>query len=572
MSGGRRIALASAAVAAIALLFRLLRLTTVPAGLYADEVHTARNALAWRLGAEPDWLGARPLVHAGWVETSHLYLAFASAVMRLFGDDLVGVRMISALPGLACVPLLYWLGREVADRRAGLLAALLLAISHWAARTGRTGWDQVLMTALALAALALLARAVRLGRAAPAAGAGALLGLALHTYVASRLVALHALIWQAWEWLAASRRRSEGAGDDATGEPRRGGRATALARVLLLAAAMLLVAAPFHLRLLRERPDQLALRARQLSALAVEGPGEPWRTLGESALAHLGMLHVRGGIYARDALPGFPMLDPVTGLLLLAGLVVVIRRGGWQRRLLLSWPAVGLLAGVLSVSGEGPPYPYRVGHLAPWACLVAALGGVAAWEAARARLGARPAAALAGAALAAAVAINAWVLFVAGPRWPGNARVYGVAPAALGRWLAEHRGDRPALVHAGALRPPAVARRYRHRRANASDFHRPVDRAAALHLAAGLWRTDPRRSLDPLAPRGDIDVVEEFPVHPTTSDISEETALIVMPVNAAGPPAFPGPHRPLALLRLPDETPFALVLRPTVTPGARRER
>ena len=251
VSGRWRFALAATAVAAVTLLFRLLRLTTVPAGLFVDEVLTARNALAWRLGAEPDWLGARPLLVQGWVETSHLYLAFASMVMRAFGDDLVGVRMISALPGLACVPLIYWLGREVAERRAALLAALLLGVGHWAARTGRTGWDQVLMTALQLAALALLARGARLGRAWPGAGAGGVLGLALHTYVASRVVAAHALLWQAWECFSAPPPGETGTAGE---EPARDRRPTARRRLALLVAALVLVAAPFHVRLMRVWP------------------------------------------------------------------------------------------------------------------------------------------------------------------------------------------------------------------------------------------------------------------------------------------------------------------------------
>ena len=554
----RRFVLAAAAVAALTLLFRLFRLTTVPAGLFVDEVLTARNALAWRLGAEPDWLGARPLLVEGWVETSHLYLAFASTVMRVFGDDLAGVRMISTLPALACVPLLYWLAREVAERRAALLAALLLGVGHWAARTGRTGWDQVLMTALQLAALALLARGVRLGRAWPGAAAGGVLGLALHTYVASRLVAAHALLWQGWECVSAPRRGETGA----LGEEPARGRRPAVKRLALLVAALFLVAAPFHVRLLRERPDQLALRARQLSALAVEGPGEPWRTIAESAVAHLAMFHVRGGTYARDALPGFPMLDPVTGLLLLAGLVVVARGGGWRRRLLLSWPAVGLLAGVLSVSGEGPPYPYRVGHLAPWACLVAGLGGIAVWDAARERLGARATVAAAALALAAVVAINGWVLFVAGPRYPGYARVYGVAATTVGRWLAAHRGGRPALVHREALAPPAPPRPYPHAAANSTDHMRPVDRAATVHLAAGVWSAAPRRALEPLAARGDVDVLDRLPAEPPAG------AGLIGPVAGAQAAAALRPSSRLEVLRLPDGTPFAMVLDP---PARRRE-
>lgn len=46
-----------------------------------------------------------------------------------FGDAARWVRFLSALLGVAVVPLVYWIGREFLSRRAGLIAALLLAIN-----------------------------------------------------------------------------------------------------------------------------------------------------------------------------------------------------------------------------------------------------------------------------------------------------------------------------------------------------------------------------------------------------------------------------------------------------------
>src|SRR5713226_775743 len=139
------------AVTALALVFRLYRLDTVPPGLYVDEVLSAQRALAWRLAPHKAWLGSTPLTGPGWVEIANLYLAGVSAVMWLFGDGFLAARMVSVLPSVFCVPLLYALACAVAGRREALVAAVLLAVSHWAARTGRAGWDQVAMTTLQVA-------------------------------------------------------------------------------------------------------------------------------------------------------------------------------------------------------------------------------------------------------------------------------------------------------------------------------------------------------------------------------------------------------------------------------------
>jgi len=529
--------LAGLAVALVAVAFRCWRLTTVPPGLFIDEVLTARNALAWRLDPAfrfDSWLGSRPLLMPGWVETSNLYLAFASAAMALGGDGLVGVRLVSVLPSLAAVPLVYLLAREVGDRRTGILAAFLFAASHWAARSGRTGWDAVLMVSLQLAALACLAAALRRERVAPALAAGALFGLALHTYVAARLALAHGLGWLGWEAVAERRRR-------------------AAVRLGLAAAGALLLGLPLVVAVARGAP-LVTVRESQLAVFAYPGAGEPWASLGRNVAGHLAMFHLRGGAYARDALPGFPMLDPVTGALLAAGLVVVVRERGWRRRLLLSWPLVMALGGLLSTSGEGPPYPYRVLSLAPWACVVAALGGISLWGGLSARLAVGRVRGLAAVAVLAVVAVNGWVLFVAGPADPGTQRVYGTAATRVGQWLAAHRAGRPVVVLAGALREPLPPAGYRYADANRTSFFRDVDTAAAVQLAADVYRIHPERARDPLGPQGDVDLLPSLPAR-----LTRPTLLVVAPGGeTAVARRFAIEER--IVLHFDDGTPLAVIL------------
>jgi len=531
---------AALAVALLAIAFRCWHLFTVPPGLYIDEVLTAHNALAWRLDPHATVFGSTPLLMPGWVETSNLYLAFASALMWLGNDGLLGIRLISVLPSLAAVPLLYWLGAQLGGRRAGLLAAFLLACSHWAARSGRTGWDAVLMVTLQLAALACLVHAQRRGRIGPALAAGALLGLSLYTYVASRLVLLHACLWLTWEGIALLRRQSS------SSDAHRAAVQQALVRTLAFLFAIVVVASPLQ-------QGKQATGMVRVVQLSVFGHPHPWKSILDNLLGHALMFNVRGGTYARDALPGFPMLDPITGALFLLGLFAValpaastlIRRlrrrrrvgapraegshpraavfgeHGWDTdrqagaptaspnaqppsrqiddgmlfRLLLTWPAVMVIGGILSTSGEGPPYPYRVLSLAPWACLVAAIGGVALWDFVSSRAAPVVRGAVAALALLSVVAVNAWVLFLAGPRDPGTRHVYGTAATRLGLWLADHAEGRPVFILPDALVDPPLPRSYAYAPANPSNFFRPADQLAAVQLASHLRGIELRPAL-----------------------------------------------------------------------------
>jgi 4-amino-4-deoxy-L-arabinose transferase-like glycosyltransferase len=487
---GAREAAALAGIVALAAAFRVYRLDTIPPGLYLDEALSAQHAIAWRLAEHKAWFAGTALLPGAWVEISNLYLAGASVLLRLFGDGFFATRMLSVVPSVACVALVYALGRGLAGRREAALAAGLLAVSHWAARSGRDGWIEATMTALQVAALAGLAVGLRRDRPSWSALAGLLLGACLYTYAASGLVVAQAGVWLAWELLASPRRRR------------------AAAHAALCLGLALVCAAP-HLAYVATRSSG------GLGVLALTAPGDlhsVWWTLVANVAAHVAMFNVRGGTYARDNLPGWPMLDPITGLLFLIGVAVVLRRPGRQRRLLVTWYAVCVLGGVLSRSREGPPYVLRVGNLAPWACLVAALGAVAAWDRLRARSSPPTALLAAAATLAGAAALNFWILFVRGPACPDFGLAFGTSETQIGLWLARHPAARPCYVFYDAVRG---LDHYRatlwYPETNGYNWYTPVDSAAAIELSAGVYRQAPERALDPAALHGDVDLVLRLP-------------------------------------------------------------
>jgi outer membrane biosynthesis protein TonB len=87
-----------------------------------------------------------------------LYYALLHGWMRLVGDSEFAVRTLSALFGTLTVPVIYRLARRIAGKTAGLLAALILAVSPFHVRFAQ---EARMYTLLALeAALALYAVAI----------------------------------------------------------------------------------------------------------------------------------------------------------------------------------------------------------------------------------------------------------------------------------------------------------------------------------------------------------------------------------------------------------------------------
>jgi len=155
----------------------------------------------------------------------------------------------------------------------------------------------------------------------------------------------------------------------------------------------------------------------------------------------------------------------------------------------------------------------------------------------------------------AVVAINGWVLFVAGPLYARAEQVYGTTPTVVGRWLRHHRAGRPVLVLSTALRPPAAPPgRDRFAYANGADFYRPLDAITAVQLASGLYARRPSRALEPARAAGDVDLVTALPAR-----LARPT-LLVLPLEGLADASARYTLEPPRLLRTPRGTPVAVAV------------
>jgi hypothetical protein len=90
-----------------------------------------------------------------------LYLLIAWPWAKLLGTGTLAVRALSALLGVAVVPLLYLSGRELVSRPAGLTAAALAAVNPFMIWYSQEAREYMLLVALCSASLWCFARAWR---------------------------------------------------------------------------------------------------------------------------------------------------------------------------------------------------------------------------------------------------------------------------------------------------------------------------------------------------------------------------------------------------------------------------
>ncbi len=108
-----------------------------------------------------------------------LYYVLLHGGQAALGDSALAARSLSAMLGVATVPLLYAAGRRLTDRLTALMAALLLAASPFHVRYGQEARMYALMTLLAAGALLCLAVWLADSRAGSVRRAVAMGGLAV---------------------------------------------------------------------------------------------------------------------------------------------------------------------------------------------------------------------------------------------------------------------------------------------------------------------------------------------------------------------------------------------------------
>jgi mannosyltransferase len=178
-------------LAAIVVLAAVLRFATITSQSYWLDEATTVHELHLSLGA---------LLHSIRINetTPPLYFIVAWLWAKVFGTGELGLRTLSALAGIALIPVVFETGRELVSRRAGFVAALFAAVSPFMIWYSQEARSYMLFTLFCACSTLFWARSLR----DPSSRNLALWGLAsvlavLTHFFAGFLVAPEAL-WLIW--------------------------------------------------------------------------------------------------------------------------------------------------------------------------------------------------------------------------------------------------------------------------------------------------------------------------------------------------------------------------------------
>jgi 4-amino-4-deoxy-L-arabinose transferase-like glycosyltransferase len=329
------------AIVIVALRLRLPDLAAIPPNLHGDEVSIgldARRVMAAEM----------PAVFAvGWYDVPALSFTLHAATMRVFGDDLFGLRMASLLEGVLSIVLLYLLARRLWGPRPALLAAAFMTFAAWHIQFSRTGFHYMQAPVATLLALYFLVRGIQDRRPLDWVLCGMAIGLSFEVYYAARVSALLVAAYLAY---CALRRRDF--------------IRTHAAGLLALVFGALVFVAPMGAIFARS-PDSFGART---AGVLITGPENLQHELGayrvstfQEVLAiqverTLEAFNIQGETSLQYGHPA-PLLDFWTGgLLAMSAIGILLRPGTDRGALLAGWVWLSLFVGsVLTIDALFSP-------------------------------------------------------------------------------------------------------------------------------------------------------------------------------------------------------------------------
>jgi hypothetical protein len=125
-------------ITAIAFALRSINLNAYPPMVHGDEGEMGMEALRALGKGDP-----LPLFGTGWFNFPNLFFYLQAGSLSIFGQNIIGLRMLSALFGTGCIPIVYFIARKYWGIVAGFISAWLMAISHFSIQYSRLGINNI---------------------------------------------------------------------------------------------------------------------------------------------------------------------------------------------------------------------------------------------------------------------------------------------------------------------------------------------------------------------------------------------------------------------------------------------
>jgi 4-amino-4-deoxy-L-arabinose transferase-like glycosyltransferase len=282
---------------------RFYNLGNLPSGVYPDETVNGVDAL------QANETGNYKFFYPNNNGREGFFINLQALSLRAFGNSIAALRLWSAIFGTLTVLGVFLLTTELfRNIRAGFIGAFLTAFSYWAINFSRIGFRAIMVPFILSFAFYFLFRGLRTKKILDFLISGAIYGLGLHTYIAFRVSPLVLIVLLAGMILVHKRFLAE-----------------YWKHIAAFAVAMFIVSAPMLLDFFYFHPEHYASRTTEISVLNPNvNQGHLLKTVAKTFALSLAKYNFWGDQNWRQNYPPYPILNPLTGLAFLVGLIYII--------------------------------------------------------------------------------------------------------------------------------------------------------------------------------------------------------------------------------------------------------
>ncbi len=314
----------------LAFIMRIYRINDIPPGVWFDEAQNG-NELITLMGSDN-----LPVFIPRLTQMPALYFYFAAFLSKIFGINIFSLRLVSILLGSFSIVAFYFLLRYIfKDYRIAFAASLMMATSEWHINFSRVAFLGMQTIFIEIIFFYFYLKMTQENKIANAAMAGIAMGISLYTFSAAYFIPFIVILYSIYLMFKDKNVFIK----------------IYLRNFLFMATLAFIIVIPL-LNYAKNNYLEFTQRARDVSITNDIAKSKSIAPVISNVEKHFLMFNYEGDYNGRHNLSKSPMLDNVSGVLLIAGFLIALFNT--QYYLYLFWFLVMLLPGIMTVSIEAP--------------------------------------------------------------------------------------------------------------------------------------------------------------------------------------------------------------------------
>ncbi|PIP26732.1 MAG: hypothetical protein CO140_03695 [Candidatus Moranbacteria bacterium CG_4_9_14_3_um_filter_40_7] len=285
-------------ILSLGLFLRVYNIENTPPGIYPDEAINGEDAIQANNTGNYQWFYPANQGREG------LFMNLIALCFKLFGISILTLKLPAILSGTLVILGIFLLGQEIFNKRIGLISSFLVAVSFWPLNFSRISFRANMLPFILVFTFYFLFRALRTRKKIDFAISGFFCGLGIHTYIAWRISPLILIMLLIFFVLS-----------------RENFLKTYWRGVLIFLFSSLIVAFPM-LYTFKAHPEYFESRFDSISVFSPKvNKGKTIQTFARSFSLSLVKYNFWGDQNWRHNYPPYPLLDPLTGIAFLFGII-----------------------------------------------------------------------------------------------------------------------------------------------------------------------------------------------------------------------------------------------------------